>query len=195
MKKILLIATGGTIASKYTSEGLCPQISSEELLSYVPTARDFCEIDAVQPFNLDSTNINASQWLALASLIQKKYEYYDGFVICHGTDTMAYTAAALSYLIQNNRKPVVITGAQKPIDLPITDARANLLDSLRFAAHDRAHGVNIVFGGEVIAGTRAKKERSKSFNAFSSINFRRSPLSRTPASSFISMTRIRAPHR
>ena len=171
MKKILLIATGGTIASKYTSEGLCPQISSEELLSYVPTARDFCEIDAVQPFNLDSTNINASQWLALASLIQKKYEYYDGFVICHGTDTMAYTAAALSYLIQNNRKPVVITGAQKPIDLPITDARANLLDSLRFAAHDRAHGVNIVFGGEVIAGTRAKKERSKSFNAFSSINF------------------------
>ena len=171
MKKILLIATGGTIASKYTSEGLCPQISSEELLSYVPTARDFCEIDAVQPFNLDSTNINASQWLALASLIQKKYEYYDGFVICHGTDTMAYTAAALSYLIQNNRKPVVITGAQKPIDLPITDARANLLDSLRFASHDRAHGVNIVFGGEVIAGTRAKNERSNSFNAFSSINF------------------------
>ena len=171
MKKILLIATGGTIASKYTSEGLCPQISSEELLSYVPTARKFCEIDTVQPFNLDSTNINASQWLALAALIERKYEYYDGFVICHGTDTMAYTAAALSYLIQNNRKPVVITGAQKPIDLPITEARANLLDSLRFASHDRAHGVNIVFGGEVIAGTRAKKERSKSFNAFSSINF------------------------
>ena len=90
MKKILLIATGGTIASKYTSEGLCPQISSEELLSYVPTARDFCEIDAVQPFNLDSTNINASQWLALASLIQKKYEYYDGFVICHGTDSRRF---------------------------------------------------------------------------------------------------------
>ncbi len=137
MKKILLIATGGTIASKYTSEGLCPQISSEELLNYVPTARKFCEIDTVQPFNLDSTNINASQWLALAALIERKYEYYDGFVICHGTDTMAYTAAALSYLIQNNRKPVVITGAQKPIDLPITDARANLLDSLRFASHDR----------------------------------------------------------
>ena len=171
MKKILLIATGGTIASKYTSEGLCPQISSEELLSFVPTARDFCEIDAVQPFNLDSTNINASQWLALASLIQKKYEYYDGFVICHGTDTMAYTAAALSYLIQNNRKPVVITGAQKPIDLDVTDARTNLLDSLRFAASERAHGVTIVFDGKVIAGTRGKKERTKSYNAFSSINF------------------------
>lgn len=171
MKKILLIATGGTIASKYTSEGLCPQISSEELLSYVPAARDFCEIDTVQPFNLDSTNISAEQWLTLSGLIEKKYEYYDGFVICHGTDTMAYTAAALSYLIQHNRKPVVITGAQKPIDLAITDARANLMDSLRFASHDRAHGVNIVFGGNVIAGTRAKKERSKSYNAFSSINY------------------------
>ena len=171
MKKILLIATGGTIASKYTSEGLCPQISSEELLSYVPTARKFCEIDTIQPFNLDSTNINASQWLALAALIEKKYEYYDGFVICHGTDTMAYTAAALSYLIQNNRKPVVITGAQKPIDLPITDARANLLDSLRFASMTGPTESISFSAGEVIAGTRAKKERSKSFNAFSASIF------------------------
>jgi len=84
---------------------------------------------------------------------------------------MAYTAAALSYLIQNNRRPIVITGAQKPIDLAITDARSNLLDSLRFASHDRAHGISIVFGGKVIAGTRAKKEFSKSYNAFSSIDF------------------------
>lgn len=171
MKQILLIATGGTIASKYTENGLSPQITSEELLGYVPDVREFCEIDTVQPFQLDSTNICAEQWLALARLIEKNYEYYDGFVICHGTDTMAYTAAALSYLIQNNRKPVVITGSQKPIDLAITDARANLTDSLRFASHDRAHGVNIVFGGNVIAGTRAKKERSKSYNAFSSINY------------------------
>ena len=133
MKKILLIATGGTIASKYTDKGLSPQISAEELLSYVPEAREFCEIDHIQPFNLDSTNVCSRQWTQLAELIEKKYEYYDGFVICHGTDTMAYTAAALSYLIQNNLKPIVVTGAQKPIDLAITDARANLLDSLRFA--------------------------------------------------------------
>ena len=171
MKKILLIATGGTIASKYTDKGLSPQISAEELLSYVPEAREFCEIDHIQPFNLDSTNVCARQWTQLAALIEKKYEYYDGFVICHGTDTMAYTAAALSYLIQNNLKPIVVTGAQKPIDLAITDARANLLDSLRFASHPKAHGTNIVFGGSVIAGTRAKKERSKSYNAFSSINY------------------------
>ena len=153
MKKILLIATGGTIASKYTKEGLSPQISAEELLEYIPTAKEFCTIDTVQPFSLDSTNVCADHWLQLAQLIEKKYEFYDGFVICHGTDTMAYTAAALSYLIQNNRRPIVITGAQKPIDLAITDARSNLLDSLRFASHDRAHGISIVFGGKVIAGT------------------------------------------
>jgi L-asparaginase len=107
----------------------------------------------------------------LSELIQKNYDAYDGFVLCHGTDTMAYTAAALSYLIQNSRKPIVVTGAQKPIDLPDTDARTNLTDSIRFAADARAHDVCIVFGGSVIAGTRAKKERTKSYNAFSSINY------------------------
>lgn len=111
-----------TIASKYTDDGLSPQISAEELLEYIPAADEFCTIDTIQPFSLDSTNVCASHWLELAKLIEKKYEFYDGFVICHGTDTMAYTAAALSYLIQNNRRPIVITGAQKPIDLAITDA-------------------------------------------------------------------------
>ena len=171
MKKILLIATGGTIASKYTADGLAPQISAEELLEYIPEAREFCTIDTVQPFALDSTNVCYDHWQKLAALIESKYEFYDGFVLCHGTDTMAYTAAALSYLIQNNRRPIVITGAQKPIDLAITDARSNLLDSLQFSSHDRAHGISIVFGGKVIAGTRAKKEFSKSYNAFSSINY------------------------
>ena len=94
MKKILLIATGGTIASKYTKEGLSPQISAEELLGYIPTAREFCTIDTLQPFSLDSTNVCADHWLQLAQLIEKKYEFYDGFVICHGTDTLANTAAA-----------------------------------------------------------------------------------------------------
>lgn len=130
------------------SRGAAPQISADELLEYIPEAREFCTIDTVQPFALDSTNVCADHWLKLARLIESKYEFYDGFVLCHGTDTMAYTAAALSYLIQNNRRPIVITGAQKPIDLAITDARSNLLDSLRFASHDRAHGISIVFGGK-----------------------------------------------
>ena len=171
IRKILLIATGGTIASKSTEKGLSPQISGKELLSYIPEGKDFCRIDVVQPFSLDSTNVFWEQWLTLADLIRKHYKDYDGFVICHGTDTMAYTASALSYLIQHSPKPIVITGAQKPIDLPDTDARTNLLDSVRFASDDRAHDVCIVFGGLVIAGTRAKKERTKSYNAFSSINY------------------------
>lgn len=171
MKKILLIATGGTIASGYTEEGLAPTIAAEDLLQYVEGYREFCQVDVVQPFHLDSTNVCGRHWLGLAAVVEEHYGEYDGFVICHGTDTMAFTAAALSYLIQNSRKPIVVTGAQKPIDLPVTDARTNLLDSLHFASDPRAHGVSIVFGGNVIAGTRAKKERSKSYNAFSSINF------------------------
>ena len=171
MKNILLIATGGTIASKRSDSGLKPLISSEELLSYVPAAKEFCRADALQLMNLDSTNIQPKHWLAMAKAVEEHYDQYDGFVICHGTDTMAYTAAALSYLIQNSKKPVVITGAQKPIDLEITDAKTNLCDSLRFASCDKAHGVNIVFDGKVIAGTRGKKMRTKSYNAFSSINF------------------------
>ncbi|MCR4739241.1 MAG: asparaginase [Lachnospiraceae bacterium] len=171
MKRILLIATGGTIASRYTDTGLSPQISGEELLSFVPEAREFCHADVISPFNLDSTNVKREQWLALERVIEENYSFYDGFVICHGTDTMAYTAAALSYLIQNSRKPIVITGAQRPIDLPVTDARTNLIDSLRFASHDQAHDVCIVFNGQAIAGTRAKKERTQSYNAFSSINY------------------------
>lgn len=171
MKRILMIATGGTIASKRSEDGLKPLITSDELLSYVPDARTFCHADAVQVLNIDSTNMQPKHWLMIADTIESHYDEYDGFVICHGTDTMAYTAAALSYLIQNSPKPVVVTGAQKPIDLEITDAKTNLLDSLRFACCDKAYGVTIVFDGKVIAGTRGKKERTKSYNAFSSINF------------------------
>lgn len=171
MKHLLMIGTGGTIASKRGDHGLKPLLSSDELLSYVPAAKDFCEADSLQILNIDSTNVQPCHWLAMAKAVEENYEAYDGFVICHGTDTMAYTASALSYLIQNSRKPIVITGAQKPIDLEVTDAKTNLLDSLRFAACDKAYGVSIVFQGNVIAGTRGKKERTKSYNAFSSINF------------------------
>ena len=171
LPRILLIATGGTIASRHTDGGLSPQISGEELMGYVPEAKDFCRFETIQPFGLDSTNVRGEQWIILAGLIRENYFNYDGFVICHGTDTMAYTAAALSYLVRHSRKPVVITGAQRPIDLQDTDARTNLLDSLRFASDERAHDVCIVFGGMVIAGTRAKKERTKSYDAFSSINY------------------------
>ena len=171
MKHLLLLGTGGTIACKRGENGLTPLLTGDELLSYVPDAKKFCEVETVQVLNIDSTNMHPKHWLKLAQVLEENYDNYDGFVICHGTDTMAYTAAAMSYLVQHSSKPIVITGAQKPIDLDVTDARTNLLDSLRFAASDRAHGVTIVFDGKVIAGTRGKKERSKSYNAFSSINF------------------------
>lgn len=171
MKKILMIATGGTIASKRTEGGLAPLILSEELLAYVPAAKAFCEVEALQLLNLDSSSIEPRHWLMIAAAIRENYRRYDGFVVCHGTDTMAFTAAGLSYLVQNSEKPIVLTGAQKPIDMEDTDARVNLMDSLRFACWDGASGVSVVFGGHVIAGTRARKMRAKSYDAFESINF------------------------
>lgn len=171
MKKILLIATGGTIASTPTSEGLTPAITSGELAACVPEIGAVCELEATQLFNLDSTNMNPEHWLELAAAIERRYESYDGFVITHGTDTMAYAAATLSYLIQNSPKPIVLTGAQRTIYDRDSDARQNLANAVRYAADDRAGGVSLVFDGQVITGTRARKMRTKSFNAFSSIDF------------------------
>ncbi len=107
----------------------------------------------------------------IARAVHDNYEKYDAFLICHGTDTMAYTAAALSYLIQNADKPILITGAQRSILQEITDAKKNLRDSILFALDERTRGENLVFDGKLIAGTRAKKTSTFSYNAFSSINF------------------------
>ena len=170
-KHILMIATGGTIASKETAEGLAPALSSKELLSCVPEIGSVCRVDAVQPFNLDSTNVYAKHWLEIARIVEENYQKYDGFVVTHGTDTMAYTAAALSYLIQSSAKPIVLTGSQRSAYSRDTDARRNLADAFLFCADDGAYGVRIVFDGSVILGTRAKKTRTRSFNAFSSIDF------------------------
>lgn len=171
MKKILMIATGGTIASKGTADGLVPELTSQDILHYIPSLKDICEVETLQLCNLDSTNISMEHWMMMANAIEEKYEKYDGFVICHGTDTMAYTASALSYLVQHSPKPIVLTGSQKPVDMEITDARANLLDSFIYASSDDACGVQIVFSGKVILGTRARKVRTKSFQAFTSINY------------------------
>lgn len=171
MKKILMIGTGGTIASKQTENGLAPGLTSDDILSYIPQVKEVCEVETIQVCNIDSTNVTPKHWILLSKTIEKYYEEYDGFVICHGTDTLAYTAAALSYMVQNSSKPIVITGAQKPINMDVTDAKTNLLDSFIYAADDDSQDVTIVFDGKVIVGTRAKKERAKSYNAFSSINF------------------------
>lgn len=171
MKNILLIATGGTIASRPSQNGLTPELQVEDLLSYVPEVAELCVVNAVQLFNLDSTNVFFRHWLKIAECIEKNYSLYDGFVITHGTDTMAYTAAALSYLVQNSQKPIVLTGSQKSIYMRDSDARSNLIDAFVYAVDDHACGVKVVFDKKVIIGTRAKKMRTKSFNAFSSIDY------------------------
>lgn len=171
MKKILMIGTGGTIASKPTSYGLSPQLSSDEIMEYIPDITSICQVETIQVCNIDSTNISPEVWSLLVNTIKEKYDSYDGFVICHGTDTMAYTAAALSYMIQNSKKPIVITGAQKPITMETTDSKTNLYDSFLYAASNNASGVQIVFNGKVILGTRARKTHSKSLQSFSSINY------------------------
>ena len=169
-KRILLIGTGGTIASEMGDNGLEPELTSRQLLRYVPDISGICEVDCTQLFSLDSTNIRPEHWLRIAGSIQQCYEKYDGFVISHGTDTMAYTAAGLSYLIQNSRKPIVLTGAQKPIGYDTTDSKQNLRDAFTVAASGMS-GVLLVFNGKIIMGTRARKTCSKSFEAFSSINY------------------------
>lgn len=171
MKNILMIGTGGTIASKENDKGLAPGLTTEELLEYVPGIRKVCNPFSLQICSIDSTNMSPTYWKLIVKSIEDNYDNFDGFVICHGTDTMAYTSAALSYMIQNSTKPIVITGSQRPISSDITDAKTNLLDSFIYASDDCSHDVSIVFGGKVISGTRAKKEMAKSFNAFTSINF------------------------
>lgn len=170
MKHILLIATGGTIASAEDGNGLSPALTGEELARSVPEIEGLCELDIVQPMNIDSTNMRPADWLRIAEVIRENYDAHDGFVILHGTDTMSYTAAALSYLIQDSPKPIVLTGSQQPMGNPFTDAKINLYQSLVYAVSDRSRDVSIVFGGYAIAGTRARKQRTMSFNAFNSIN-------------------------
>lgn len=170
MKKILMIATGGTIASEMTPSGLAPELNPQQLLSFIPRIAEICEVECLQLYSLDSTNICPRHWLGIAAAVRENYEKFDGFVISHGTDTMAYTAAALSYLIQGSPKPIVLTGAQKPIWFDSTDSKRNLTDAFLYACRG-CGGVQIVFNGKVILGTRARKTYSKSFQAFSSVNY------------------------
>ena len=170
MKHILILTTGGTIASVQSPDGLTPGITSEQLRGYLPQIGADIDIDIKELFHIDSTDMMADNWLTIVDAVKEHYDDYDGFVICHGTDTMANTAAVLSYMIQNSHKPIVLTGAQKPIGFEITDAKSNLQDSILYASDPASRGVQIVFAGNVIAGTRAKKVRSTSFSAFTSIN-------------------------
>lgn len=168
-KRILLLTTGGTIASVPGGEGLEPR-RSEVMERELEQLRTYYDISVKDVICLDSSNIRPEEWQLIARHIFEDRAGYDGIVVSHGTDTMAYTAAALSYLIQGSPKPIVLTGAQKPIWFDGTDSKRNLTDAFVYACRG-CGGVQIVFNGKVILGTRARKTFSKSFQAFSSVNF------------------------
>ena len=170
-QRLLFITTGGTIASVRTQQGLKPVLTSDELLAHLPELKELCCPETLALCSIDSTDLGQEHWLMMARAIQENYALYDGFIICHGTDTLAYSAAALSYLIQNADKPIILTGAQQPISNEITDAKKNLRDSVVCAIDPGSRGVMVVFGGHVIAGTRAKKNKTISYDAFASVNF------------------------
>ena len=170
MKKILMLGTGGTIACVPSENGLIPALDGETLVSLVPELAGLCHIDYKQILNLDSSNISPKHWRLMANALAENYDAYDGFVITHGTDTMAYSAAALSQMISGCKKPVVFTGAQLPITADGTDAKDNVLHAF-LVATSQAQGVCLAFGNVVIHGLYAKKMYSENFNGFCSINY------------------------
>ncbi|WP_293728486.1 asparaginase [uncultured Phascolarctobacterium sp.] len=173
MKKILLLGTGGTIACVPSAYGLVPQLDGAALLQLVPQLDGLCRIDCKQIMNLDSSNLEPRHWQQMAEAVAHNYDAYDGIVITHGTDTMAYSAAALSQMLQNCRKPVIFTGAQLPMQAAGSDAHANVLHAFTAACSD-VQGVCLAFGRLLIHGSCAKKLYTQSFDGFGSVN--RQPL-------------------
>ena len=170
MKKILLLATGGTISCAESDEGLAPQFGITELLQNIPLIEQNTEITGEQLFSLDSTNMTPRHWTALAKRIAERYDEFDGFVITHGTATLGYAAAALSCLIQNSRKPIALTGSMLPLDCENSDAPGNLRGAVSFASADNTFGVCVVFGGRIIDGSCAVKISTEAPDAFRSVN-------------------------
>ncbi|MDD6698345.1 MAG: asparaginase [Veillonellaceae bacterium] len=168
-KHICVLATGGTIASRPTPNGLMPALSGEDILAMVPDLRARCDIDCVQLLQLDSTNLQPEHWIRMARAVAERRTQYDAFVITHGTDTMAYSAAALHYMLENIDRPVVLTGSQLPAGVPGTDAEQNLLTAFHAALGGRA-GVYIAFGGRVMFGNDARKLCTMQLTAFGNIN-------------------------
>lgn len=169
MKHILFLSTGGTIASTPTEAGLVPGFTGEDMAGMIPGLHEVCRVTCKAILSLDSTNVQPEEWRIIAREAYDGLEEYDGVVISHGTDTMGYTAAGLSFMLRGLHKPVILTGSQRPIDAPGSDGRSNLLDAFRVASSD-CHGVFVVFNGRIIGGTHAVKVRTRSFDAFNSIN-------------------------
>ena len=170
MKRILFLTTGGTIASTQSEEGLVPTVNGNQMFASLGEWTNNYAITVKDILNLDSSNLQPEEWQLMAKEIVKGYEEgFDGIVISHGTDTMAYSASALSYMLQGLPLPVVLTGSQLPLQDPLTDGVENLRTAFGMASSGIG-GVFIAFNRKVILGCRATKTRTSGFDAFESIN-------------------------
>lgn len=177
--KILLIYTGGTIGMIESKDsGSYIPFSVESVLEYVPKLKSLKAEISVVSFKkpLDSAHIGLDEWLELKTIIKDNYELFNGFVILHGTDTMAFSASALGFLLQGLNKPVIFTGSQLPISKPRSDAHENLVTAIEIAIAQkkllpRVPEVTIFFDNKLYRGVRSKKNNTENFDAFSSPNY------------------------
>ena len=178
--KVLLIYTGGTIGmNRNPRTGALEPFDFEHLLYNVPELKQFDTQIATYQFDppIDSSDMSPRLWTDLSHVIADNYEQYDGFVVLHGTDTMAYTASALSYMLENLTKPVIFTGSQLPIGQLRTDGKENLITSIEIASAKNREGhaivpeVGIYFNGHLLRGNRTTKQSADEFNAFESFNY------------------------
>ena len=169
-KHILLLTTGGTIACTSGDQGLEPQ-NSEVMQFALEQLRGFYDITVQDVMCLDSSNIRPSEWQLIAQTIFRERSHYDGIVISHGTDTMAYTASAVTFMLPGLDKPVVFTGSQLPLSELLSDGPDNLRTAFAMAASGLP-GVFVAFDRKVMLGCRAVKVRAANFSAFESVNTR-----------------------
>lgn len=175
---ILILYTGGTFGMTHDAQGVLIPFDFSLILEHLPTLKNLALELTVISFDkpIDSSNIQPEHWQILAGLIVEHYDTHDGTVVLHGTDTMAYTASALSFMLDGLSKPVVFTGAQLPISEPRSDARENLITALEVASAKRdgkplVPEVCIYFNYELLRGNRSKKVESMQFDAFDSGNY------------------------
>lgn len=180
LNKVLLIYTGGTIGMGCNREtGALEPLNFDHLLSNFPEfALLQTDVDTYQFTSpIDSSDMSLRRWAQLVRIIADNYDKYDGFVVLHGTDTMSYTASALSFMLENLTKPVILTGSQLPIGQLRTDGKENLLTSIELASAFGEDGrpmvpeVCIYFSGRLLRGNRSTKESADGFNAFNSFNY------------------------
>ena len=175
MKNVLIIYTGGTIGMTRTENGYAPQSGQfrrameaiPDLYAEQMPCWDMLEMDPL----LDSSNMTVREWNKIAQLVADHYDAYDGFVVLHGTDTMAYTASALSFMLEGLAKPVILTGSQIPMCEIRSDGRDNLITSLLIAGAGEVHEVCLYFGGKLLRGNRATKFSADGLIAFLSPNY------------------------